>query len=93
MSCVNWPGATMEITPAHVHISFDVLFNEGMFASMTVGAPAAQGAGVLGTQGIGVSTPMAADVAAATVGFARLLQTPKGMMLTIGMRSMMFAAG
>jgi hypothetical protein len=34
--------------------------------------------------GIGVRTPMAAEVAAATVGFASDIHTPKGMMLVIG---------
>jgi hypothetical protein len=58
-----------------------------------VGAPGAQGAGVTGIHGIGVSTPIAADVAAATVGFAMLLHIPNGMMLTMGTLSMMFAAG
>ena len=44
-------------------------------------------------QGMGVSTPSAAAVAAATVGLAGLLHMPNGMMLTIGLWSMMFAAG
>ena len=35
-------------------------------------------------QGIGVSTPRAAAVAAATVGFAIELHIPNGMMFTIG---------
>ena len=48
---------------------------------------------VFGTQGIGVSTPSAAAVAEATTGFEGLLHIPKGMMLTIGLWSMMFAAG
>jgi hypothetical protein len=43
-------------------------------------------------QGIGVSVPIAAAVADATVGLARLLQTPKGRMLSIGTWSMMLAA-
>ena len=54
-------------------------------ASMsTVGAPTIQGAAVAGTHGIGVSTPSAAAVAAATVGFAGDEHMPKGMMLTSG---------
>jgi len=47
--------------------------------------PGTHGAGVLGIQGMGVSTPRAAAVAAATVGFASDVHTPKGMMLTMGM--------
>ena len=43
----------------------------------TVGTPAAQGAATAGTQGMGVSTPMAAAVAAATVGLAGHEHIPK----------------
>jgi len=41
-------------------------------------------------QGIGVSTPNAAAVAAATVGFAIDMHIPNGMMFIIEMWSMMF---
>lgn len=51
------------------------------------------GAAVTGVQGIGVSTPRAAEVAAATVGFASEVHMPKGRMLTNGLVSMMFATG
>jgi hypothetical protein len=54
--------------------------------------PGVQGV-VTGTQGIGVSTPKAAAVAAATVGFARLVHMPNGAMFVIGAKSMMVAAG
>jgi hypothetical protein len=43
--------------------------------------------------GIGVSTPMAAAVAAATSGFAGEEHIPNGMMLVIGIWSMMLASG
>ena len=46
-----------------------------------------------GMQGIGVSTPMAAAVAEATVGLAIDWHMPKGMMLTIGLLSRMFPMG
>jgi hypothetical protein len=59
----------------------------------TVGAPGAHGAGMFGTQGMGVSTPEADAVADATLGFAMLMQLPNGMMFTMGLLSMMFAAG
>lgn len=59
----------------------------------TVGAPATQGAGVTGMQGMGVRTPRAADVADATAGLAIELHIPNGMMLTMGMLSLMLAAG
>jgi hypothetical protein len=47
---------------------------------------------VAGTQGIGVKTPSAALVAAATVGFARLVHIPNGGMFT-GVESVIAAAG
>jgi hypothetical protein len=76
-----------------VHISVDALFSAGMFPSSTVGAPGAQGAGVTGMHGIGVSTPIAAEVADATVGLARLVHMPNGIMFTIGLLSIILAAG
>ncbi len=90
---VNWPGDTIWMTPAQLHISLEVLFNAGMFAIITVGDPGAQGAAITGMHGIGVSTPSAAAVAAATMGFAMELHMPNGAMLTMGLLSMMLAAG
>lgn len=58
---------------------------------MTVGEPGAHGAGQEGTHGIGVNTPNAAEVADATVGFARLLHIPN-VMGSFGI-SMIVAAG
>src|SRR5580704_13648074 len=81
------------MTPPQIHISCETLSSEGKLPSSTVGAPATQGAGVAGMQGIGVSTPRAAAVAAATVGLAIDVHIPKGMILTIGIWSMMFASG
>lgn len=43
--------------------------------------------------GIGVSTPSAAAVAAATVGLAMLLHIPNGRMFTNGLLSIIFAIG
>lgn len=82
---VNSPGVTNVITPAHMHISVDMLSRVGMLPSRTVGAPGTHGETVAGMQGIGVRTPIAAAVAAATIGFAGDIHMPKGMMLTIGM--------
>src|SRR5688500_10825662 len=82
--CVTCPGTTIWITPPHMHISFDVWFSTGKLEIITVGAPGTQGAGVTGMHGIGVSTPSAAAVAAATLGLARQVHAPNGMMLTIG---------
>jgi hypothetical protein len=44
-------------------------------------------------QGIGVSTPIAAAVAAATIGLAGDMHMPNGMIFTSGMLSMMLASG
>lgn len=70
-----------------------VLLRAGMLPIITVADPGAHGAGITGTQGIGVKTPKAAAVAEATSGFAMELHIPKGGMFTIGMLSMMFEAG
>jgi hypothetical protein len=81
------------MTPAHEHMQVDVLFSAGWFPIITVGDPGAQGAVVTGMQGWGVSTPIAAEVAAATCGFTIDMHIPKGGMLVIGAKSMMLAAG
>lgn len=65
----------------------------GFFAMVTLGSPAAQGAGITGVQGIGVNTPAAAAVAAATAGFARLVHMAKGRIFKKGILSIMVAAG
>jgi hypothetical protein len=76
-----------------MHMSVHWLSSVGLPANMTVGAPGIQGEGVTGTHGIGVSTPMAAAVAAATAGFAGDMHMPNGMMFTRGTWSMMLASG
>ena len=48
---------------------------------------------VTGIQGMGVSTPNAAAVAAATVGFAGEVHMPKGMIFMNGLLSMILAIG
>ena len=79
------PGLVIEIVPAKAHIHLLELFKAGKFAIITVGAPGAQGPGVTGVQGIGVKTPNAAAVAAATAGFAGDLHIPKGIIFTKGL--------
>ncbi|MGF7031700.1 hypothetical protein J2T17_002614 [Paenibacillus mucilaginosus] len=69
------------------------VFRAGIPPRRTCGEPGAQGAAVAGMQGIGVSTPKAAAVAAATDGLAGEEHMPKGRMLTMGTWSMIFAAG
>lgn len=89
---VNCPGLRIEITPAQAHMHLLLLFKAGKVPSNTVGDPGAQGATVTGMQGMGVRTPRAAAVAAATVGLAMDVHIPKGRMLTIGAKSIMLAA-
>jgi hypothetical protein len=72
------------ITPPQVHMHVEVLFKAGILAMSTVGEPGVQGATITGIHGMGVNTPMAAAVAAATVGFDGLMHIPKGMMFTMG---------
>ena len=62
----------------------EVLFKAGILAIKTVGEPVVHGATTTGIHGMGVKTPMAAAVAAATVGFDGLRHIPKGMMFTMG---------
>src|SRR5438270_12945776 len=67
---VTWPGFAIVMTPAQVHMHWNVLFRAGMPPIRTVGEPGAHGAGVTGIQGTGVRIPRAAAVAAATAGLA-----------------------
>jgi hypothetical protein len=71
----------------------ELLLRAGILATRTVGEPGAHGAAVTGTQGIGVSTPKAAAVAAATVGLAGELHMPNGVMFIIGLLSIILAIG
>lgn len=86
-------GLAMLMTPPQLHMHFDTLSSAGILAIRTVGAPTTHGDDVAGTHGIGVSTPKAAAVAAATVGLDGELHIPNGKMFTKGLWSMMFAAG
>jgi hypothetical protein len=83
----------MVITPPQIQFNVQVLFKAGILASITVALPGTQGAGVTGMQGMGVSTPKAAVVAAATVGFASDVHIAKGRIFTMGLLSMILAAG
>ena len=76
-----------------MQVQVEELFNAGMLPSMTVAEPGAQGATVAGIHGMGVRTPRAAAVAAATVGLAMDMHMPKVGMFTIGLLSMILAAG
>ena len=92
---IRWlvcPGLVMLMLPPQMQMSFELLFSAGMPHTSTVGEPGIQGAGVAGTHGMGVKTPSAAAVAAATMGLDGLWHIPKGGMFMIGMLSMMLAA-
>ena len=91
-STVNCPAVLILITPPHMHIKMLESVKAGKDPISTVGSPTTHGATVAGTQGIGVKTPAAAAVAAATVGLETVEHTPKGMTLTNGLLSMIVAA-
>ena len=78
------PGLTTLITPAQLHINLQVLFNVGIFPINTVTDPGIQGLIVIGIHGIGVNTPNAAVVAAATIGLASDVHMAKGKIFFIG---------
>lgn len=80
------------MTPPQAHWHMHVAVNAGAPLICTVGEPGDQGEVVTGMHGCGVSTPSAADVAAATCGFDSVVHIPKGMMLTFGAKSWMVAA-
>ena len=85
MSCVICPGIVTSMMPAQMQFNFDVSFSAGMFANRTVGDPGTHGAGVAGTHGIGVRTPIAAAVAAATIGVDGDWHIPNGITFSMGM--------
>jgi hypothetical protein len=70
----------------------DVLLRAGIPPIITVGDPGAH-TEVTGVHGIGVKTPKAAAVAAATAGFARLMHIPKGMTSAKGVAEFILPAG
>ena len=82
----------MEICPPQLHMHLQLLSNAGILAIISF-PPGIQGAAMTGMQGMGVSTPKAAAVAEATVGLAIDWHIPKGMMLTMGLLSMILAMG
>jgi hypothetical protein len=90
---VNCPGLITSIIPPQVHISLELLLRAGIPPTRTVGEPGTHGASVTGMHGMGVKTPIAAAVAAATVGFEGEVHIPKGMMFTNGLLSMILAIG
>src|SRR3546814_4246805 len=86
-------GWISDVCSSDLHMHLQVMSSWGRLPSSTVGAPGTHGYVVAGMQGIGVSTPIAAEVAEATVGFASEVHMPNGMMFSIGTGSMIVAAG
>ena len=86
------PGGSSWITPPYAHVDMHCRLTAGFPPIRTVGAPGVHGVGI-GTQGIGVSTPSAAAVAAATVGFDSDMHITKGAMFMPVTQSAMVAAG
>ena len=81
------------MVPPHMHVSLLSLVRVGAPWVSTCVLPGAQGAVVFGMQGIGVSTPQAAEVAEATDGLANERHIPKVGMLTMGLLSKILAMG
>src|SRR5277367_3787016 len=72
------PGSVMVITPAHMHVHIEMLLSATLLEMPTGIDPGVQGDDVAGMHGCGVSTPIAAAVAAATCGLAGLMHMPNG---------------
>jgi hypothetical protein len=83
----------MPIFPPHMHMHVSVSLKHGPAVDIMFGFDEIQGATIAGTHGIGVSTPSAAAVAAATVGFERVEHIPNDAMFNIGTKSMIVATG
>jgi hypothetical protein len=78
--------------PPHAQLQVEPRVRAGIPPIMVCAAPGVHGV-VTGTHGIGVKTPNAAEVAAATVGLVSVVHIPNGGMFTIGALSTMFAPG
>ncbi len=76
-----------------MQLSLQELSSAGILAIMVLEAPGAHGATVTGMHGIGVNTPKAAAVAAATIGLERELHMANGKIFTMGLLSIMLASG
>lgn len=83
----------MVISPPHMHRFVLMLSSAGMPPINTLIAPTFQGDVTTGMHGCGVNTPIAAAVAAATIGLLGVMHIPNGMMFFMGMKSMILAAG
>lgn len=68
----------MEIMPPYVHMSLESSVRAGFPPTRVVGVPGAQQPQHEGMHGMGVRTPKAAAVAAATIGLAGEAHMPNG---------------
>ena len=82
------PALVNEIVPPHVHWHVSEFSRAAYWPIFTFDEPGDHGLVVTGVQGCGVSTPMAAEVAAATCGLDSDMHMPNVGMLTIGLKSM-----
>jgi hypothetical protein len=87
------PGLPIVMTPPHAHMHVHVDVNAGMLPICVSAAPGTHGPVTTGMHGAGVSTPMAADVAAATAGLDGVVHIPNGGMFVIGTMSCTVPAG
>ena len=88
-----WPGLVIEIMPNHEHMVLLSSVKAGMLAIKTSVLPGVQGIVGIGRQGWGFKTPWLAVVAAAVSGLVSVVQLPKGGIFTIGLKSIILAAG
>ena len=79
--------------PPHIHMHLSPPEITGIPPNKHVGLAGIQGVTIAGTHGIGVKTPRAAAVAAATVGLESVLHIPNVAIFTIGMKSIIVARG
>lgn len=86
-------GSVISIEPLHAQEHVEPAVRAFWPATVTPAAPGDQGAVTTGTQGMGVSVPEAAEVAAATWGFAVVLHMPNGEMFCMGTKSFTVAVG
>ena len=79
--------------PPQAQLAMQELLRAGMPPIITVGEPGFHGPAGTGMQGIGVRTPSAAAVAAATCGFDNDWHMPNGGMFMFGTMSITLPAG
>src|SRR3954467_3549417 len=83
----------MVMTPPHEHMHVEPAVSAGTPPICVSAAPGAHGPETSGTHGAGVSTPSAADVAAATAGVDGVVHIPNGGVFAPVIVSWMVAAG